>query len=280
MHEENGAAAPVDEQAAVSAPAESKPATQPNEQPQAEAGAENAETPKAEADGQQPADEDKPKKPSRYDRMKRRMQAMGTELDNLRAQLGTSPKPVADDSPKEADFNGDYFAYQAAKIAHENRQALRAEFEAERKTRDQSRAVELQREMVEDFEERAEEYRAKVPDFDEKVEKFVANGGKLSPVLSEELQQSDRGPELVYQIVNNPQLANSLNAMSPREVAREVGRLEAKLSLPNPRKQTSAPPPHTQLKGGAAPSRSEADLAKSENVSELINLWRSKKKGA
>jgi hypothetical protein len=276
LTDQNGAAAPVDAQPLAVAD-ESEQATQTPETSPEGAAPENAETPKAdEADGQQSQDEDRPKKPSRYDRMKRRMQAMSTEMDNLRAQLGTSPQPVADNSPKEADFNGDYFAFQAAKIAHETKQALREEINADRQRSHSEREAALRREMVEDFEERAEEYRTKIPDFDKTIEAYVQQGGKFSPALSEELQQSELGPQLAYTIAKNPQLAGQLNAMSPREVAREIGRLEARASLPNPKRQTSAPPPHTLLKGGAAPSRSVNELAKSEDVSELLKVWRKK----
>jgi hypothetical protein len=210
------------------------------------------------------------------------MSAMATELDNLRAQIGTGEQRRApEDGPKEADFNGDYFAYQAAKIAHESKQALRSEFEAERQTREQSRLASLQREMVEDFEERADEVRSRIADFDGTIQAFTSSGGKFSDALRDEILQSEMGPALAYQIAKNPQLANQLNAMSPREVAREIGRLEARSSLPNPKKQTAAPAPMSQPKGGAAPPvKSESELAKSENVSALIDAWRSKKKGA
>jgi hypothetical protein len=279
LTDQNGAAAPVDAQPQAVAD-ESEQATQTPETSSEGAAPENAETPKAdEADGQQP-DDDKPKKPSRYDRMKRRIQALATEAESLRAQLSANAAPAPVEGPKEADFNGDYFAYQAAKIAHETKQALREEINADRHRSQSEREQSLRREMVEEFEERAEEYRAKIPDFDKTIEAYVQQGGKFSPALSEELQQSEMGPQLAYVIAKNPQLASQLNAMSPREVAREIGRLEAKAALPNPRKQTSAPPPHTQLKGGAAPSKSVAELAKGEDVSELLRVWREKKKGA
>jgi hypothetical protein len=276
MTDETGAAAPTDAlpPQGVTESEQAKP-----EQTVPETGAApDAETPQ---DGQQPTEEseDKPKKPTRFERMKRRMTAMATELDNLRAQIGTGEQRGApEEGPKEADFNGDYFAYQAAKIAHESKKALRSEFDAERQNREQARLATLQREMVEDFEERAEEIRSRIPDFDGAIEAFTASGGKFSDALRDEILQSEMGPALAYQLAKNPKLANSLNAMSPREVAREIGRLEARASLPNPKRQTSAPAPMTQPKGGASPSRSETDLAKGEDVSELIAKWRASKK--
>lgn len=255
---------------------EGETATQPQERPTSEAAPENAET-QPQGDSQEQSD-DKPRKPSRNERMRRRMQAMATELDSLRAQIDVANRKPADDAPKEADFNGDYFAYQSAKIAHDTKQALRAEMDADRSRSVQERQVQLQREMVEEFEERAEEFRTRIQDFDDVIGGFVARGGKFTPALAEEIQQSEIGPQLAYQLAKDPQAVARMNSMSPREIAREIGRLEAKASLPQPRKQTAAPAPMTQPKGGATPSKSVAELAKSEDASELIKLWREKKR--
>jgi uncharacterized protein with GYD domain len=250
MTEETGAAAPTDE-SALTAQTESEPATQPIEQPQAEAAPENAET---KEDSPEAVQDDRPKKPSRTERMKRRMQAMATELDSLRAQMGEYERVKANpvEGPKEADYNGDYFAFQAAKTAHETKQALRAEFNEQKQAETQRKLAEKQAEMVQEFEERAEEFRERIPDFDKAINDFVKDGGKFSPTLVEELQASEMGPALAYQIVKNPQLAAQLNQLSPREVAREIGRLEGKVSLPNPNKITKAPPPLKTPAGAAA----------------------------
>ena len=198
---------------------------------------------------------------------------MATELDSLRSHLGELERIKAnpnDGAPKEADFNGDYFAYQAAKIAHETRVGVRSEFNEQRQRETQQKLAETQREMVQEFEERAQEFRERIPDFDKAIETFIGSGGRFSQALVEELQSSDVGPALAYQIAKSPQLASSLSQMSPREVAREIGRLEAKVSLPNPRKATSAPPPLKSLSGGASAPVDLASLAKGQDVSAYI----------
>lgn len=272
MTEETGAAAPTDVSPPQGAVTESKPATQEQSVPQDAASV--AETAEPNGDGQssniESSEDDKPRKPSRSERMRRRMQAMATELDGLRAQLGAGSQQAQPEAPKEADFNGDYFAFQAAKIAHETKQALRSEFDGERQRNQQERLAQTQREMVEDFEERAEEFRTRIPDFDKTIESFVTSGGKFSPALIEELQASEMGPALAYQLAKNPQKAAELSAMSPREVAREIGRLEGKSSLPNPKKQTSAPAPLTVPSGGASPPADLRSLAKNYDATAYI----------
>jgi len=60
--------------------------------------------------------------------------------------------------------------------------------------------------------------------------------------------------------------------MSEREATREIVRLEAKVSLPQPKRQTQAPTPLSALKGGASPSRDIHTLAKSDDVSDYIKM--------
>ena len=277
MTKETGAAAPTDAPQPQGG-AGSEQATPPEQSvPSDDAATENAETaaqPEGEGEASEEANQDdRPKRPSRTERMKRRMQAMATELDSLRSQLGEFERIKAnpdDGAPKESDFNGDYFAFQAAKIAHENRVAVRVEFNEQRQRETQQKLADKQREISQEFEERAEEFRARIPDFDKAIESFVLSGGKFSQALVEELQSSDVGPALAYQIAKNPQLANSLSQLSPREVAREVGRLEAKVSLPNPNRTTKAPPPLKSVAGGAAAPADLSSLAKSMDASAYI----------
>lgn len=175
------------------------------------------------------------------------------ELEELRqASRGNNgQQPDADKEPQEADFNGDFFAYQKAASSWSARQAVREEFRRqETTTRSQSEQHQL-RERVIEFEERADDLRDTVPDFDKVV-------GSINTTIREELARevlfSEKGPLLQYHLAQNPNELHRLNALSGRELAREIGRLEAKLNLPEAKKQTTAPAPLKPLKGGAAPA--------------------------
>lgn len=55
-------------------------------------------------------------------------------------------------------------------------------------------------------------------------------------------------------LAQNRETARELNALKGKELAREVGRLEAKVHLPQAKKATeAAPPPSAPKGGGAAP---------------------------
>lgn len=276
-----GAAAPIAESGPTEVPAEIEQATtsteaEPAPAEEATEPAEAKEGGETEGDESSSEEEAKPRKLSRAERMKRRIAAMATELDTLRAHLiereRAAQAPEKDSAPKEADFNGDYFAYQAAKAAHDARQAVRAEF-TEREQRENARKLaEQQREASDEFFERAEEIKPRVPDFDQTLEKFWQSGGRFAPHVQQELRDSDKGPELTYYLAKNPGVAAELNNLSHVEAAREVARLEAKVALPQPKKQTQAPAPKRPPAGGAAPSPSLSDLAKAGNMEEYARL--------
>lgn len=278
METEQGAAAPVDEQAVI-APAESEQATQTQEQPNQEAAPENAETKETEQSDEQP---DEPKRLTRNQRLQRKAARLSTMVAEQAAEIErfrqTTARSTADAEPKPSDYeSGEYDPkYIRDHAAHIAKTAAR-EALSEREERDTKRQLnERTQEAVEDFLERVESVKKSIPDYDQAVTAFANQGGKFEPHVIEEIRDSEKGPQLAYHLAKNPGLAAELNAMSARDAAREIGRLEAKVSLPQPKRQTQAPAPLTALNGGASPARSVADLAKSEDVSELIASWRKK----
>lgn len=240
------------EPAAPSAPAETEPAK--TTEPEAQATEPEAET----TEGDESSQEER-KRPSRSERQKRRMTAIATELENLKAEIAKRDQAPskADTAPNEADFNGDVFAYTAARAAFEARQAVREEFREQRQQEQSKEQAKRQVEASEEFFDRAEEIKTRIPDFDKTIEKFYGDGGRLSPTVQEEIRESEKGPALVYHLAKNPHIAAELNSLSPRDVAREIGRLEARLASPAPKKQTAAPAPLNTPKGGSATPVSE-----------------------
>lgn len=279
MTDETGAAAPVDEQA-VTAPAENEQATQTASVPEG-AETENAETQETEqTEGDEQADE--PKRLTRNQRLQRKAARLSTMVAEQAAELErlrqSTEKSSTESEPKEADYNGDWTKYQADYAAWKATQNIRGVLDEREQRQRKAQLEERTQEAVEDFLERVESVKTAIPDYDKAINAFAKEGGKFEPHVIEEIRDSEKGPQLAYYLAKNPGLAAELNAMSARDAAREIGRLEAKVSLPQPKRQTQAPAPLTALNGGASPSRSIADLAKSEDVSALISQWR--KKGA
>jgi hypothetical protein len=288
MTEEAGAAAPAPEQAAPSAPAAAEQATpietlpNPNARPEPE----NAE-PKAQetAPKEEETEPDEPKRLTRNQRLQRKAARLSTmvaeqaaELERLRQAAEATDKSDAESEPKEADYNGDWTKFQADYAAWRAAKTVSQKF-TEREQRDaEQRLRERRQEAADEFLERSEQIKAAVSDFDEVIGAFEKSGGKFAPHVVEELMESEKGPMLAYTLAKSPGLAAQLNALSPRDAAREIGRLEAKVSLPQPKKQTQAPAPLSTITGGAAPTKSLVDLAKSEDATAYAAARRAQRK--
>jgi len=276
MTDETGAAAPTTEQA-ITAPAESEQATPKIESvPDVEASAENAE-PKAN-ETEQPEDGSEPKKLTRNQRLQRKAARLSTMVAEQAAELEklrqANSKASAESAPKEADYNGDWTKYQADYAAWKAASIIEGKL-LEREERDTSRRLQdQQREATDEFLERVEEVKTSIPDYDKAFEAFAAQGGKFAQHVIEEIRDSEKGPMLAYQLAKNPALAAELNAMSPRDCAREMGRLEAKVSLPQPKRQTQAPAPLRTVTGGAAATATVHELAKSDDVTDYVEARR------
>lgn len=240
--------------------AEAKDEGQDEEEPKAK-----AEDPKPEGE-----EEEKPKKPSGAQRAKIREQrlldeisARDRELEDLRR---SAPAAKASDTeekaPREEDFAGDFFAYQQAKTAFEAGKAARDAIRSEFKTREDSERSSAEAKAVREraiaHAERVEDAREVIADFDQVM--GTMKGVNVRNEVIEEIMSSEKSALLAYHLAQNPDKLSAMNTMSARELAREMGRLEATVALPSAKKQTTAPPPPSTLRGGAAPSSAESDL--------------------
>lgn len=215
-------------------------------------------------------EEDKPKKRrSGVERLKRERDALRTENEMLRSR-----SPAVDDSaaieavvrreigepPKEADFANDWFAYERALTAYETEKRMVTREVKGRSQQVASQSAQRMRELVEDFNERSAEAAAKIPDFAEVVSKATEATHPVSQVVGQLILESDKGALLQYHFAKNPADLRRINELSPLSAAREVGKIEARLSLAKPTTSTKAPPPVTAPKGGASPSSQEARM--------------------
>jgi hypothetical protein len=258
------AVTPADEAVTEKVAETTEEVTEKPEGAEAEA-AETAEADKPEGDDGEEGEE-KRKKPSGAERNKRRLQLVQAEMDRMAAELEEYRRPKAENreakpgverEPTEADFPNDFFAYERAKTAWEVRQAIREETSRGQQSRQQELQRELHEARIEAYEDNKEIVRERIPDFDKVV--ASAKDVSLKPAVVEELLASDKSALLQYHLAKNPDKARELNQMNGRELAREVGRLEARVHLPTPKKATEAAAPPSQVKGKAAPPASLRD---------------------
>lgn len=244
--------------ASEAAPAESdKTAAEATEQPATETKEADGEDTKADDDaGEDGEDEDKPRRASRAERQKRALTAARARAAELEAKLAeveqAKRQPAKDDRPKEQDFNGDYAAFERAQTAYEIKQAIREEKARDEETRVNERRSAERQEKLEAFDESEDQLRERVPDYDKVMKQAKNDGLKFAPHIGELILDSSKSAHLAYYLAGKPEKTSELNAMSPVQAAREIGRIEARLSLPTPDKSTKAPPPRSAPAGGAA----------------------------
>lgn len=290
MSDEQVAAATVTSEQPQQGAAAVEQATTPNEgirdvvdatPENADAVAKTDETKTAEPEGE----EAERKRLSRTQRLARKNARLSTIVADQAAELETFRKSAAatqDAEPKEADFNGDYLAYQRALSKWDTKQLLKEALPkvAPEKRQPDVREIDRQ-EAGQEFLENAKQIKTSITDYDQTIEAFEKAGGKFAPhVIEELLEIGDKGPLLAYHLAKTPGLAAELNAMSPRDAAREIGRLEAKATLPERKTQTKAPAPLSAVKGGAAQTADIHTLAKSDSADAYIAARRAQRKAS
>lgn len=230
------------------------------------------------------------KRPSRNQRLKRKVAALADRADALEAenarllQLAQQraeqqrPSDNAPQPPKESDYPNDYFAYERAVNAWNAERAAekvaRTILQEQQQQRSEQAKIARRSEAAEIFRERVEEVKEQIPDFDKVVQ--AAKVEIRSESVLDMIRESEKGPLLAFHLASKPDRIHELNGMSELEAARHIGRLEARLSLPTPKKTTQAPPPVTPPKGGAAPAKDIRALADKDDISEYVKVRNSK----
>lgn len=105
----------------------------------------------------------------------------------------------------------------------------------------QREAQKRQSEVLAAYQDREEEARGKYEDFEQ-----VAYNPKLpiTTVMAQTIQASEIGPEVAYYLGSNPKEAERISKLSPFLQAKELGKIEVKLTdNPPAKKTTNAPQP-------------------------------------
>lgn len=177
---------------------------------------------------------------------RRAIRKMSDEMSQLREQIQKiqqpqQPQQQATGEPKQGDFES-YEDYIRALGRYEATQVLtKAQKEAqerEQQVASQRQAGELQRLAA----TRVAAGQKEFPDFDAVVNEAVADG-LIEPgsELHMAIIESDMGHKVAYHLAKNPDEAERIAALPPRALAREIGKLEAKLAVAPAPKPKPAP---------------------------------------
>jgi hypothetical protein len=232
------------------------PATEPNVAP--------AET----AEGTPPADQQVEAKTftqeeldsivqKRLDKERRKFERKQIEMETReRIAQERAAKPPADDpEPQESQFET-YGEYLKALAKHEARQTLRAErLEAEQAKSRASQQTEAQR-INERQQELIEKGETKFEDFEEVIKSDTNEYSRAAYLAALE---SDISSEILYHLAKNPEEGKRIASLPAYAQAKEIGKLEDKLSAKKPVKTSNAPEPIKPLGNGTS---APVDLAK------------------
>ena len=153
-------------------------------------------------------------------REREQRESLENRLKELEERATPRPVEVQENvKPQPHQFN-DAFEYAEALAEWSTEQALinRDKQEAER------RAQEERNKVLDSWNKRLNDAKADLPDFDDMV---ASSDVVVSDHIRDAILESDVGPQILYHLAENPELADKLNSGSPISALRQIGRLEA-----------------------------------------------------
>lgn len=227
--------------------------------PQAEKPAgDEGETPSQDAaSDESQSQEDQPKtwKEKRQERNRARWQEYKEAKAIMPARLAALESEVARLRGAQApDFSQiqDPTEELAERTAWKVRQQTAAEAEARLKEQKDAATAETSAKLAAAWMEAVEDARERIKDFDSVVTDKTPIHARAAPFIVE----SDKSAEIAYWLGKHPKDAEALYAKfesQPAQALIELGRIEARLSAPEPKRVSTAPKPANTLAGGAAP---------------------------
>jgi hypothetical protein len=141
-----------------------------------------------------------------------------------------------------------------------------------------------QQRVITEHTERVKSFAGRTEDFQDVLE--AVDDVHVSAAVQEMIVTSENGPELMYELAKNRAEFERINALSPLAAARELGRIESRLSKPSeekkaePKKLTKAPRPPTPV-GSSRDSveKSIYDPALSQREYEAIRAKQLQRQG-
>jgi len=182
-------------------------------------------------------------------------------LEARLAALERQPAPQApkvDEEPQPSQFN-DAFEYAKAlaeytadkRIAEMKQDEAKAKAEAERQK------------VIDQWASKVQKAKADLPDFDDIV---ASSDVVVNDDIRDAILESDVGPQILYHLAENDDVAKRIAGLSAKQALREIGKLEARFEVketpPEPKTiaRSKAPAPIQPLRGS-----SPADVPMSTN---------------
>ena len=161
------------------------------------------------------------------------------------------PKPTVaeeDQEPQPSQFQDAFeYAKALAEYTADKRIAEMKKQEAE------ERAAQERQKVIETWANKVQQAKANLPDFDEVV---ASSDVVVNDDVRDAILESDVGPQILYHLAENDELAKKISGLSPKAALREIGKLEERFSRPvveeKPVVKSRAPAPINPIRGGTA----------------------------
>jgi hypothetical protein len=276
-----------DKDGSVPAPAEEQPVSIPDREPEPETAEPepSEDAPKAEpegedadtddGDGDEPAEDPQPKRkrPGKYQRTVSRLEG---EIEQMKALLRQQAAPVpqkapeATPEPKQEDFT-DYAAYLDARTEWKARATTQQIIQQERQKFAAAQTTRAEQAAATAYFAKVETAKAKYDDFEDVA---FADDVPITDPMTRAIMGAENGPDIQYYLATHLDEARAISRQDPYSQIRAIGRLEAKLSTPSPKKTTTAPKPVKPLGGTGAGGVGQTDPAKMD-MDQYV-AWRQK----
>lgn len=261
----SAAEVPADETPVTPAAEPAKPAE--GEEPEGEE-KETEENPSEEDGRSDDEEEPKPRRPGKAARQIMRLEAQNDALSEqvrtlIQKMDGGAEKREAEPSghsearPRQEEFKT-YEEFVAAVAKWEVRQ----EIAADTRKRQQEATQRQTEDMKRSFNSRCSEASSRYEDFEGVA---FDPSVPLTRDVARAIMTSEKGPDLAYYLGSHPDEARAIASMGdPLHRAMALGRIEAKLVAPKPKKATAAPAPVKPVRSADKSSKNPDDMSPEE----------------
>lgn len=190
---------------------------------------------------------------------KSKQAAAEARLDKYKNAAQFAQPPKIEDFEDFTEFQAELSAFKSAQMFDQRQsQQIEEEANAHKEAVDSLKAQQAQ-ELQLSWQAQVEEGSTKYTDFAE-----VAFTAPISNEVADIIKSSDVGADVAYHLGKNPQEAAQISKMNGLDMARAIGRIEASVSTPQPRTQTTAPAPIAPVKPKATAAKDPDSMSMSE----------------
>lgn len=175
-------------------------------------------------------------------------QALEARLAALESKGQSQRANPVDEKPQPSQFSDAFeYAEALAEYTADKRIGEMKQQEAEAKQAEERQKV------INQWTSKVEAAKATLPDFDDIV---ASSDVVVNDDIRDAILESDVGPQILYHLAENDEVAKKIAGLSPKQALREIGKLEARFEAkpeaekPAPIVRSKAPAPIQPIRGG------------------------------